>query len=373
VETTTSDKRTSDCAVGAAPTAHARALRRVLYAVAGLLGVATACRANVPNEGTQPSAREPLAVTSSAVVPVACVPGFGELAERANPAVAFIETVQDAPGEEGARGLGAGFVIDPTGLLLTNYHVVRGAKAIAVTLPQVSGAAEVVGFDAATDIAVLRIRRQQLPALPLGSSAKSRVGDWVVAIGNPFGLEHTVSAGIISAKGRTRHDVDLDPAGYYDFIQTDASINPGNSGGPLLNLAGEVIGINTAVRSGANNIGFAIPIDMVRALLPALIRDGKIARSALGVVADTVARDSATVGAPSGALVRDVQPGGPADQAGLRAGDVLLELDGQVIEGKESLRWLASIAGVGKATILKLRRSNRTLEITVVLGRLPED
>lgn len=304
------------------------------------------------------------------------MPGFGALAERANPAVAFIETLQDAPGEEGTHGLGTGFLIDPEGTLLTNYHVIRGAKQITVTLSGRAYTAETVGFDSATDVAVIRVRRTNLPSLALGSSSKVHVGDWAVAIGNPFGLEHTVSAGIISAKGRTRHDVDLDPAGYYDFLQTDASINPGNSGGPLLNLDGEVIGINTAIRSGANNIGFAIPIDMVRALLPALIRDGKFRRSALGLVADSVHVPSdgeGTPTAPVGALVREVLPGGPADQAGLRPGDILLELDGQTIEGKESLRWLASIAGVGKATLIKLRRANRTFEITVVAGALPDE
>ena len=183
------------------------------------------------------------------------------------------------------HGLGTGFVVDKSGIILTNNHVVEGALAVQVKLSdQRTFAGKVVGTDAATDIGVVRIEAKDLRPMPLGDSDSIEVGDWAVAIGNPFGLSHTVSAGIISAKGRTRQDVPLDPAGYYDFLQTDASINPGNSGGPLLNLKGEVVGMNSAIRGGgAQGIGFAIPINMIKQLLPMLLRDGHVTRSALGV------------------------------------------------------------------------------------------
>ncbi len=176
-------------------------------------------------------------------------------------------------------------MFDKNGVILTNDHVIEGAQEIEVQLSDERVfPAKVVGFDKITDIGVLHVDAKDLRPLPLGDSDGIEVGDWAVAIGNPFGLSHTVSAGIISAKGRTKDDVPLDPAGYYNFLQTDASINPGNSGGPLLNLKGEVVGINSAIRGGgAQGIGFAIPINMVKQLLPMLLRDGHVTRSAMGV------------------------------------------------------------------------------------------
>ncbi len=303
-----------------------------------------------------------------------CPESFADLAARADPAVVFIETVQPTTTDEGGHGLGSGFVIDPDGLVLTNHHVVRGATAVYVQLQQRQLQAQIVGEDPLTDVAVLRVDAKDLPALPLGESKGARVGDWVVAIGNPFGLSHTVSAGIISARGRTRHDVDLDPAGYYSFLQTDASINPGNSGGPLIDTSGKVVGMNTAIRAGANSIGFAIPIDMIKALLPSLLREGRLRRSHLGIVAETFdpeeARSLDLTTTP--AVVKVVAPGSPGDQAGLRAGDLILEFDDKVVDGKEMLRWLASIAGVGQKVRLKIRRGPREMELSVVLGAMPE-
>jgi serine protease Do len=304
-----------------------------------------------------------------------CRPSFADLAARADPAVVYIETVQ-VERREGALGLGSGFVIDPTGIILTNAHVVRDASRIFVVLEGKRYEAKVSGVDPPSDVAVIRIDGQGFSHLELGMSENVRVGDWVVAIGNPFGLAHTVSAGIISAKGRTRNDVDLDPAGYYNFLQTDASINPGNSGGPLLDLEGRVVGINTAIRAGANSIGFAIPIDMVKALLPRLLRDGRVQRSALGVVAVSIAHDRVRalgldIKAP-GAQVQTVTPAGPADKAGVREGDMILEFDGVPVQSEEALRWLASIAGIGHAAELKLRRGPRTMTLRVVLGELVE-
>ncbi len=222
---------------------------------------------------------------------------FAELAARTDAAVVFVKTLQERgiAGRERVvgEGLGTAFVFDPDGLVLTNNHVIEGATEIRVTLGQKRELpATVVGRDPPTDIAVLRIDAKGLAHVPLGDSEAIRVGDWVVAIGNPFGLAHTVSAGIISAKGRTNQDVrGLDDSGYYDFLQTDASINPGNSGGPLLDVTGRVVGINTAIRAQANSIGFAVPINMVKELLPRLLRDGKITRSAIGVVVAPVMAD----------------------------------------------------------------------------------
>jgi serine protease Do len=335
------------------------------------VAVAAACTREsppAPSSASEPSAA-PAAPSSL------CRPSFADLAATADPSVVYIETIQ-AERKEGALGLGSGFVIDPTGLILTNAHVVRDASRIFVVLEGKRYEAKVAGVDAPSDVAVIRVEGDGFSHLTLGNSENVRVGDWVIAIGNPFGLAHTVSAGIISAKGRTRNDVDLDPAGYYNFMQTDASINPGNSGGPLLDLGGQVVGINTAIRAGANSIGFAIPIDMVKALLPRLLRDGRVQRSALGVVATALSHDKVkSLGldpkAP-GASVQSVTSAGPADKAGIREGDIILEFDGEPVRSDEALRWHASIAGIGHAAELKLRRGPRTMTLRVVLGELVE-
>jgi serine protease Do len=202
------------------------------------------------------------------------------------------------------------------------------------------------------------------------------VGDWVLAIGNPFGLSHTVSAGILSAKGRTREDVKgLDPSGYFNFLQTDASINPGNSGGPLLNLKGEVVGINAAVRANANSIGFAIPINMVKQLLPMLLHEGKIRRSAIGVTVDPLnAIEAGRLKRPDrkGAWVKSVRPGGPAEKAGIAPDDVIVGFEGKTISDPNELRWLASIAGVSKVASVRIARGEKVFDVRVTLGELPE-
>ncbi len=307
---------------------------------------------------------------------------FSSLARRANPAVATVKAkVIDRGAFTGRRraveGLGTAFVYDSDGFLLTNNHVVEDAVDVAVTFDDGREfKASVVGRDKHTDVAVLKVEEKGLPTVPLGDSDVLEVGDWVVAIGNPFGLSHTVSAGILSAKGRTRDDVKgLDPSGYFNFLQTDASINPGNSGGPLLNIKGEVVGINAAVRANANNIGFAIPINMVKQLLPMLLRDGKIRRSAIGVVVDTLDTIQAErLKRPDrkGAWVKGILPGSPADRAGLANDDVILSFDGKTISDPNELRWLASIAGVNKVVALKVARGDRVFELRVTLGELPE-
>jgi len=274
-------------------------------------------------------------------------------------------------------GTGSAFVFDKQGHILTNHHVIDGASDIRVIFGKSRELdAEVVGRDAPTDIAVLRVEEKNLPFVGLGDSDRTRVGDWVVAIGNPFGLAHTVTAGIVSAKGRTGDDVQLgDNSGYYNFIQTDASIHPGNSGGPLLNMAGQVVGISTAIRAEADRIGFAIPINMVKELLPRLLKDGFVKRSFMGIhVASLLPADLGRLGLErnTGALVRLVVPGGPADRAGLEVDDVVENFEGHPIESPERLRWLVSLAGVGVEATLKVRRNKELLTRKVTLGELPE-
>lgn len=306
---------------------------------------------------------------------------FAELAERVAPSVVFVRTNQThryGSRRVLGRGLGSGFVIDPEGLILTNHHVVENAARIDVSIGDERRLrAQIVGADPPTDIAILKIDAHGLPALPLGDSNALRVGDWVLAIGNPFGLANTVSAGIISAKDRTTEDVPgLDPQGFYNFLQTDASINPGNSGGPLVDLAGQVVGVNTAINVQAHKIGYAIPINMVREILPRLVGKGHIDRAAIGaVIAALKPVDIARIGVDSldGALVRQVSPAGPGARAGLRIDDVILEFNGRPISSPWALRWAMSLAGVGTVVKLKVRRASGQLaELYVRLGDASE-
>jgi serine protease Do len=336
----------------------------------------------------------PTAVSSAGAEPPVRLPSgpgsFAPIAKHADPSVVTIRTIgedaEPAPlfgrrsGRHETKGLGTGFIVDRNGVVLTNNHVIKDAEVITVRLSNDREyPARVVGRDPRTDIAVVKIEEHGLVPLALGDSDAIEVGDWVVAIGNPFGLSHTVSAGIISAKGRNREDVPLDPTGYYSFLQTDASINPGNSGGPLLNLRGEVVGINTAIRGGgAQGIGFAIPINMVKQLLPMLLRDGRVTRSALGVriwdVAKLTPQERAALkleDEAKGALVEYATPGGPAAHAGLKPGDVIEAFDGAPVEGG-SLQWLASTAGVGRTVTLRVVRDGKPSEVKVTLGLLDE-
>ena len=263
------------------------------------------------------------------------------------------------------RGIGTGMIIDGEGHILTNNHVVTGATKITVKLE--SGEeleAKMVGADPKTDLAVIKIKLPKgIPMLKFGDSDRLRVGEWVVAIGNPRGLEQTVTAGIISAKHRTGIS---DPSSYQDFIQTDAAINPGNSGGPLLSLSGEVVGVNAAIVSesgGFEGIGFAIPSTMAAAVSEALIKTGKVARGWLGVnlqeVTPALAK-SLNLRAPKGALVADVVKGGPAEKAGIRRGDVIVGLDGATMENANELRNRIAGTRVGKKVeIVLLRKGER--------------
>jgi serine protease Do len=325
-----------------------------------------------------PSYTPPPLPPAVALAPSGMPTSFADLAARCDPAVVFVKTLQEARRRVVGEALGTAFVFDPSGLILTNNHVIEHASEIRVTFGQKREMpATVVGRDRPTDVAILRVEATGLPHVPLGDSDAIRVGDWAIAIGNPFGLSHTVSAGIISAKGRTNQDVrGLDESGYYDFLQTDASINPGNSGGPLLDSSGRVIGINTAIRAQANSIGFAVPINMVKELLPRLLKDGKIQRSAIGVVVSGVQEaDVARLHLPSetGALLRVVVPGGPADRAGLQPDDVIVGFGNDPIVSPERLRWVASLAGVGKKVNVRVLREGRAFDITIELQELPEE
>ncbi len=316
---------------------------------------------------------------------------FAPIAKSADASVVTIYTSgeDEGRGPFGARrgrshtskGLGTGFIVDKEGIIITNNHVIEGADEIVVQLSDEKRyAGKVTGRDPRTDIAVVKIDgAKDLKAIPLGDSEALDVGDWVVAIGNPFGLSHTVSAGIVSAKGRGGNDVRLDATGYYNFLQTDASINPGNSGGPLLNLRGEVVGMNTAIRGdGAQGIGFAIPINMVKQLMPPLLKDGKITRSALGVVIRD-ARDLSPeehkqlkIEGEKGAVVQQIEPNGPADKAHVAIGDLIVGFEGQTIDRGSLLQWLASTKGVGQTANVRVIRSGKPVDLKVTLGELKE-
>lgn len=357
-------------------------LKRLLLvcAAAGILGLG-GCQRSEPAEETRPpiaSVPAPPTPAPAPVDPGERPPSFAELASRADPAVVFVRTIQARARRIVGEGQGTGFVFDSDGFILTNHHVIDGARDIHVAFPNGRELrAEVVGRDPPTDVAVLRVKESGLSHVPLGDSDRARVGDWVIAIGNPFGLSHTVSAGIISAKGRTRDDVQLpgDASGYYNFIQTDASINPGNSGGPLIDLTGHVVGMNTAIRQQANSIGFAIPINMIKELLPQLRAKGRVERSAIGVhVASVRPEDVERLGLmrQAGALVRHVVPGGPAASAGLRPDDVIVAFDGVDVVGPEKLRWQASLAGIGRTVNVRVARGQKYKDFAVTLVELPE-
>ena len=275
------------------------------------------------------------------------------------------------------KGQGTGFIIQKNGLVLTNAHVVDGSDDIRVRLADDRElSARLVGRDERTDIALLEIDAGlPLPVAPLGNSDSVQIGEWVIAIGNPFGLDHTVTAGIVSAKGRR----DVKPgganSGFYDFIQTDASINPGNSGGPLINARGEVIGINTAMNAQAQGIGFAIPINMAKVIIPLLRAYGHAPRSWLGVYPQGLTpslRKAFRTGTHKGALLSDVVPDSPAGQAGLRPGDLVYEFDGQKIVRADDLTWLVATTPAGRRVQLQLVRDGMPAHVEVTLSAAPD-
>ena len=329
-------------------------------------------------------------------------PAFVELAKQLKPAVVNISSKQSegkaAPGrapsgEEndpfqeffdrffGGRGsrkrqrpsLGSGFIINSTGYIVTNNHVVEGATEIKVTLAtQEEFDATLVGRDPKTDVALIKVNSSQpLPTVPFGNSDALEVGEWVLAIGNPFGLGHTVTSGIVSAKGRI-----IGAGPYDDFIQTDASINPGNSGGPLFNMRGEVIGINTAIVSGGQGIGFAIPINLAKEVLLQLHEKGSVTRGWLGVAIQHISPDllkAFNLTDTHGALVADVMSDGPAAKAGLQRGDVIVGFNGHTVQDSAELPRMVAAMAPGTKVSVDVLRSGKKLTIPVTLGTLAED
>ena len=334
---------------------------------------------------------------------------FADLAERLLPAVVNISTTQTlknpehlpdmpqfppgSPFEEffkdfmekhgtpdaaprRATALGSGFIIDPSGLVVTNNHVIADADQITVVLHDGQAfKATIVGRDAKGDLALLRIKApNKLPYVSFGNSDAMRVGDWVIAIGNPFGFEQTVTAGIVSGKGRAIGD-----GPYQNFIQTDASINPGNSGGPLFDMAGQLVGINTAIysRSGGNiGLGFAIPSNMAKSVFTQLKATGKVVRGMIGVMIQPVTQDLARqfkLDRAVGALVGQVTPGGPAEKAGIKAGDIITSFQGQPINQGSMLPALVAETPVGTKAQVGIWRDGREQTVTVTIGELPED
>jgi serine protease Do len=271
------------------------------------------------------------------------------------------------------QGVGSGFVLSADGYVVTNDHVVDGAREVKVTFA--SGdeySAKVVGRDPKTELALLKVEpKGPLPAVTLGDSDRIRVGDPVIAIGNPFGLDGTVTAGILSAKGRN-----IGAGPYDDFLQTDAAINPGNSGGPLFNMKGEVVGINTAIVAGGQGVGFAIPINLAKQLIPQLKEGGRVTRGWLGVaiqpVTPALAR-SLGLPEPKGALVASVNPGGPAAQAGVKPGDVIVEFAGRKLDESAGLPTLVSGVKPGTDAPVAVVRDGKRETLTVKVGRMPDE
>jgi serine protease Do len=283
----------------------------------------------------------------------------------------FFRDMPRSPREFRLRGAGSGFILSKEGLIVTNNHVVESAKEVTVTLANKEEyTAKVIGRDPKTDIALVKIEpKGALPVAALGDSDRLRVGDWVVAVGNPFGLNNTVTAGIVSAKGRL-----IGAGPYDDFIQTDASINPGNSGGPLFNLQGEVVGINTAIVSSGQGIGFAVPINLVKSLLPELQTKGEVSRGYLGVNIQAITPElakSLKLQDKKGALVADVTKGSPAEAAGLKRGDVIVKFDGKDVPEMHNLPTLVAATPIGKEVPITILREGTERTLRVKVGRMP--
>jgi serine protease Do len=274
------------------------------------------------------------------------------------------------PQDRTVQGAGSGVIISKDGYILTNNHVVEGAKELTVTLADKGEfEAQVIGRDPKTDIAIVKIDAgENLPAASIGDSDQIKVGDWVLAIGNPFGLSHTVTSGIVSAKGRV-----IGAGPYDDFIQTDASINPGNSGGPLFNMKGEVIGINTAIIPAGQGIGFAIPVNTAKPLIPQLEANGEVTRGYLGANIQSINPDlskALKMEQSKGALVAEVVPGGPADKAGIKAGDVIVSFDGKPVHDSHDLPAMVAATTIDREVPITLVRNGKEIEIAAVIAKL---
>jgi len=371
----------------------------LIVVVAGALGASAGAAILERYYGTI----RPVYAASSATPAVQGLPDFINLAKKLGPSVVNVSTTtvrgasRNAPGPFGGNdpaeefwerffggrtprgpqrqsGVGSGFIVDSDGTILTNYHVVNGAQKLSVTLSDGQRYdAKVIGSDQKSDIAVIKIDAgRNLPAAALGDSDRLDVGEWVMAIGNPFGLDNTVTSGIVSAKGRN-----IGQGPYDNFIQTDASINPGNSGGPLINLRGEVVGINTAIfsQSGGNiGIGFAIPIDLVRTVVTQLKATGKVTRGWLGVEVQAVTPDIAHLfglAEPKGVLISEVAKAGPAEVAGIRRGDIIISFNESQIKESHELPAIVARTPVGERAKVSVIRDGRERTFLVSIGELP--
>jgi serine protease Do len=405
------DSYQSDAAPRRAPPGSARRRRWRRACAAGLivaLGATPAC-ARLPKASAKAAAAPPSSSLTNPSRAAVLLPGgqsIADVAAKVTPSVVNVFTEKSAsrgPGPElspffsdpffhfffdqpgrGLRepsnrreqSLGSGVVVRADGVIVTNNHVVAQAEKIRVVLKDGRELqAKLVGADPKSDVAVLRVDAKDLPAIAVADSSKIRIGDLVLAIGNPFGLGQTVTMGIISAVGRANMGI----TDYEDFIQTDAAINPGNSGGALVTMNGELVGINTAIASrtgGYQGVGFAIPSQMVMQVTDAIVRDGKVTRGWLGVAIQDVSDDLARtldVAARVGVLVSDVTPDGPASKAGLKRGDIITAIDGVKTNETTQLRNLVSMAGKGKKVRVDLRRDGKDRSVDVTLGELPAD
>ncbi|TAJ76522.1 MAG: DegQ family serine endoprotease [Gallionellaceae bacterium] len=279
------------------------------------------------------------------------------------------------PREQESQSLGSGFIISADGYILTNAHVVDSADKITVRLTDKREfKAKVIGADKRTDVALLKIEASNLPKVSQGDPALLKVGEWVLAIGSPFGFDSSVTAGIVSAKGRS-----LSQENFVPFIQTDVAINPGNSGGPLFNMKGEVVGINSQIYSrsgGYMGLSFAIPIDVAMEVVNQLRATGKVTRGRIGVVIQEVTRelaDSFGLSKPAGALISNVEKGGPADKAGIQASDVILKFDGKVVTASHDLPRIVAATHPGSKVAVQLWRKGETREVTLIVGEIADD
>lgn len=363
-------------------------------------GIFTGCNNKGVTPGVNPGESNPApgeGALAAALPPLSSGNVVADIVSWAGPAVVKIETLvaqsglspfledpffrqffgENFPFGFGPRvqpGLGSGFIISTDGYILTNEHVIHDAREIQISVTGFDKPlpAKVVGSDYDLDLAILKVEApRSLPTLKMGNSDAVRVGDWVVAIGNPYGLDHTVTVGVISAKGRP---ITIEDRHYENLLQTDASINPGNSGGPLLNLKGEVIGINTAINAQAQGIGFAIPTSTVQPVLQELLQRGKVARPWLGVyLGDLTPQIAAYLGLPKaeGALILEVQARSPAAKVGLKQGDVILKIDNEQVKNANEVANIIQKRKIGQTIDLLIFRAGKNLNITATIAEKP--
>jgi len=384
--------------------------RPVLIAVVAILLVAAGgggyvLRDRLGRSAAAPTPSSPQAASGLALAEALQL-GFVDVAQHVRPAVVHLGTIQKAKSRRGPNvpqgnddpffrdffnqffgsegpdsrsefrrpGLGSGVIIDKRGLVLTNFHVVKGADEILIRLSDKREyRGQILGTDPKTDLAVVKFQPDhEITVASLGNSDALRVGEWAIAIGNPFGLDQTVTVGVISATGRS----DVGIATYENFIQTDASINPGNSGGPLVNLKGQVIGVNTAIVAAGQGIGFAIPINMVKRVVDQLVDKGKVVRGWLGVALQPLSPDLAQslgLAGTNGAVVGSTITGSPAAQAGLQQGDVIVAYDNTPVDDYRHVQRLVAETRVGKSVTLQIVRKKQKMDLAVTIAEVPDE